>query len=216
VSDVSIEAAIQHLVSTYGTWFVAGVVALESMGIPLPGETTLMAAALYAGATGRLDVLDVIGAAAAGGIVGDNLGFWIGRRLGYRWILRHQSTFHLTPRRLKLGQYLFRKHGGKIVFFGRFIAVLRAWAALLAGINCMPRKRFLVFNATGGIVWASVYGFGAYKFGEKLTHVLGAVGIFLAIGAALLVIVGLMLARKYEERLEEEAERALPGPLPTE
>ena len=120
---------------------------------------------------------------------------------------------HLTPRRLKLGQYLFRRHGGKVVFFGRFVAVLRAFAGLLAGINRMEWAQFLFFNAAGAIVWTSVYGLGAYFFGRKLTNMLSSFGFLLAGGAAVLVIVGWLVVRKHEDRWADEAERALPGPL---
>ena len=208
-----LHAQLTQLVSAYGSWIVGGVVALESMGIPLPGETTLIAAAVYAGTTGQLSVTAVIAAAAAGAIGGDNIGFWIGRTLGFRWVVRPQKTLRLTTRRLKLGQYLFQRHGGKVVFFGRFVAVLRSFAALLAGVNCMEGRRFLLFNAAGGIVWACAYGIAAYTLGERLTNVLSDVGIVLGIGVAALVIAGLLLLRKYEQRLADEAERALPGPL---
>jgi membrane protein DedA with SNARE-associated domain len=180
------------------------------MGIPLPGETTLVTAALYAGATGRLSIAAVVFAAAAGAIVGDNIGFWIGRTLGYRWVVRHQSALRLTPKRLRLGQYLFDRHGGKVVFLGRFVAVLRAFAALLAGLNRMRWRRFLVFNMMGAIVWASAYGGGAYAFGDKLTSVLGETGILLSAAAAALVVIGFLLARKYERRVSDEAERHVP------
>ena len=210
---MSFENHIGHLVSTYGLSVVAVVIGLESAGLPLPGETTLVAAALYAGTTGRLNVALVVVAAAAGAIVGDNIGYWIGRRFGYPLIFRHQSTLHLTQRRLKLGQYLFHRHGGKVVFFGRFVAILRALAGLLAGVNCMEWRRFLLFNATGGIFWATLYGYGAYLFGRKLTNTLTSVGFLLGGIAALLVIVGLIVVRKHEKRWADAAERALPGPL---
>lgn len=207
------DGQVEQLVATYGAWLVGSVVGLESMGIPLPGETTLVTAALYAGTTGRLSITSVLVAAAVGAIVGDNIGFLIGRTLGYRWIVRHQSTFRLNPKRLKLGQYLFLRHGGKVVFFGRFVAVLRAFAALLAGINRMPWHRFLVFNMIGGVVWATAYGGAAYVFGDRLGDLFGRTGVWLSVAAAALVVIGIVLARKYEERLSEKAERQIPGPL---
>jgi membrane protein DedA with SNARE-associated domain len=205
-----VDGQLEHLIATYGAWLVGAIVGLESMGIPLPGETTLVTAALYAGATGRLSIAAVVFAAAAGAIVGDNIGFWIGRTLGYRWVVRHQSALRLTPKRLRLGQYLFDRHGGKVVFLGRFVAVLRAFAALLAGLNRMRWRRFLVFNMMGAIVWASAYGGGAYAFGDKLTNVLGETGILLSAAAAALVVIGFLLARKYERRVSDEAERHVP------
>ena len=124
--------------------------------------------------------------------------------------MRHQSTWPLTTRRLKVGQYLFLRHGGKVVFFGRFVAILRALAAFLAGLNGMEWRRFLLFNALGAIVWAGGYGIAAYAFGEQLTDTLHKAGIVLACAAAV-VIAAFVGARRYERRLEDEAERALPG-----
>jgi len=200
-------------IGTYGAWLVGSAVAVESMGIPLPGETMLVTAALYAGASGKLSITHVVLAAIVGAIAGDNAGFWIGRTVGFRWVMRHRSRLRLTTRRLKLGQYLFLRHGGKVVFFGRFVAVLRAFAALLAGLNCMSRGRFLLFNALGAIVWAGVYGIGAYAFGETLATAPGAAGVVLGLAAAAAVVAALVVARRYERRLEDQAERELPGPL---
>ena len=135
-----------HLLTTYGYWAVFVFIAIESMGIPFPGETMLLVAAIYAGTTHHLSILLVIVAAASGAILGDNLGFMIGRVGGYRLLRRYGRYIRLDERKLKLGQYLFMKHGGKVVFFGRFVAVLRAWAAFLAGTNRMPWPGFLLFN----------------------------------------------------------------------
>src|ERR1700680_126117 len=122
------------------------------MGIPVPGETALIAAAVYAGTTNNVSIWPIIAAAAAGAIAGDTVGFWIGRTLGYSLLLRYGPYIRLTESRLKVGQYLFLRHGGKIVFFGRFFPVLRVVAALLAGANCMPWPRFFLYNAAGGIM----------------------------------------------------------------
>ena len=155
----------------------------------------------------------VVAAAAIGAILGDNAGYWIGRRFGYPWILRHQAKLRLTPRRLKLGQYLFLEHGGKVVFFGRFVALLRALAGLLAGINCMEWRRFLFFNAVGGVVWASLFGVGAYLFGRELPKTLARINLVLGAGAVVAVAIGMLIVRRHEERWADVAERALPGPL---
>ena len=205
--------AIVQLIGSYGVWFVAAIVAFESMGLPVPGETTLVSAALYAGSTGRLDIVDVVTAAAAGAIAGDNVGFWIGREIGRRWLVQHGDRLRLTPSRLKLGQYLFARHGGTVVFFGRFVAVLRAFAALLAGVNRMGWRPFLLFNATGGVAWAAAYGFGAYVFGRKVTHLVGPLGAAMALTAIVGTIAGVFLVRTHERQLAERAERAFPGPL---
>ena len=114
---------------------MAVVVALESMGVPVPGETTLVSAAIFAGTTHRLNIWLVIAAAALGAIAGDSVGYAIGRTLGHRFLINHGALLRMDARRIKLGQYLFKRHGGKVVFFGRFVALLRALAALLAGIR---------------------------------------------------------------------------------
>jgi membrane protein DedA with SNARE-associated domain len=152
---------ISSLISAHGYIVVATVVGIESMGLPLPGETTLVTAAIYAGTTHSLNIGLVVAAASIGAILGDNIGFWIGLTFGRELLARHGRFVRIDARRMKLGQYLFARHGGKVVFFGRFVALLRAAAALLAGINCMPWRRFLFFNATGGVAWASVFGIGA-------------------------------------------------------
>ena len=202
-----------HAAAQYGYGAVALAVGIESIGIPFPGETTLIAAAIYAGTTHRLDIGLIIAAASAGAILGDNIGFWIGRELGYRFLLRYGRYIRVGEARIKLGQYLFLRHGGKVVFFGRFIAVLRALAAFLAGANRMPWPRFLAFNAAGGIVWSTLYGLGAYYLGQQIKGVIGPVGMVLLAVAVVLVVAGLILLRRHEKRLEAEAERALPGPL---
>src|SRR5258708_38591219 len=124
-------------------------------------------AEIYGGTSHNLSIWLVYMAAASGAILGDNIGFWIGREGGYRLLRRYGRYIRLNERRLKVGVYLFRKHGGKVVFFGRFVAVLRAWAAFLAGASRMPWPRFLLFNALGGISCATIYGLGAYLLGAN-------------------------------------------------
>jgi membrane protein DedA with SNARE-associated domain len=204
---------LTHLLTTYGYLAVLLFVAIESTGIPFPGETMLLVAAIYAGTSHRLSIVLVILAAAIGAILGDNIGFWIGREGGYRLLRRYGPYIRLDERKLKLGLYLFRKHGGKVVFFGRFVAVLRAWAAFLAGTNRMRWPSFLLFNALGGILWATIYGLGGYFFGEKIHQLTRPVGIVTIVLAVLIIIASIIFARRNEKRLEDEAEKALPGPL---
>jgi membrane protein DedA with SNARE-associated domain len=206
-------STLTHLLATYGYLAVLLFVAIESTGIPFPGETMLLVAAIAAGTTHQLSITWVIVAAALGAILGDNLGFWVGHEGGYRLLRRYGRYIRLDERRLKLGQYLFLKHGGKVVFFGRFVAVLRAWAAFLAGTNRMAWPRFLVFNAAGAIVWATLYGLGGYFLGDNIHRLVGPLGIVFLVLAVLLIITGIVIVRRNEKRLEDEAERALPGPL---
>src|SRR5438309_5736494 len=190
-----------HFLNAYGYWAVLLFIAIESTGIPFPGETMLLIAAIYAGTTHRLSIPLVIVAAASGAILGDNIGFWIGREGGYRLLRRYGRYIRLDERKLKLGQYLFRKHGGKVVFFGRFVAVLRAWAAFLAGTNRMRWPGFLLFNALGGIVWAIVFGLGGYFLGNNIHRLTGPVGIVTIVLAAIIIIATLIFVRKNEQRL---------------
>src|SRR6476659_7634583 len=203
---------LMHLIATYGYVAIAVIIGLESMGLPLPGESALVIAALYASRHNQ-SIAGVVAAAATGAILGDNIGYWIGREFGYRLLLRYGGYIGLTTGKIKLGQYLFLRHGGKVVFFGRFVAILRILAAFLAGANQMEWRRFLIANATGGIVWACIFGLGAYIFGSALMQVTVPLGAGLVIIAAIIVIGAVWFVRRHEAELEEEAERALPGPL---
>ena len=201
------------LLATYGYWAVLVIVGLESLGIPLPGETILIAASVYAGATHRLSIALVILAATAGAILGDNIGYAIGHWGGYRSLLRYGRYVRLNEARVKLGRYIFLRHGGKVVFFGRFVSVLRTYAAFLAGTLRMPWWRFFAFNATGGILWALLYGIGAYLLGQELSRLTVRADLAVGIAAGVVVVAFLVFLARNERRLEEEAERALPGPL---
>lgn len=203
-------AAVLHHAG-YGA--VALAVGIESLGIPFPGESTLVAAALYAGATHRLDILGVIAAASAGAIIGDGIGFWLGRAFGLHLLLRFGRYVRITERRIRLGQYLFRRHGGKVVFFGRFVALLRAMAAFLAGTNRMAWPRFLLFNAAGGVAWSALYGGGAYLLGGRILRLAGPAGLVLGALAVAGAAAGFVFLRRHEEALADRAEREMPGPL---
>ncbi|MFO1060723.1 MAG: DedA family protein [Dongiaceae bacterium] len=204
---------MHDLLATYGYWAVFGVIALESMGLPLPGESALIAAAIYAGTTHDLALPLVVAAAAAGAILGDNAGYWIGREAGLRLLLRFGPWVGLDQARIKLGQYLFLRRGGSIVFFGRFVALLRTFAALLAGASCMRWSRFLLCNAAGGTCWAVLYGCGGYFLGHAIGRIAGPLGwVALALAGAL-VLAGLWFLRRNMGRLQQAAEQALPGPV---
>ena len=147
------------------------------MGIPLPGETMLVLAAIYAAGDPTLNIWLVIGAAAIGSIIGDNAGYWTGHRYAYAAVLRYGRRVGLSEPRIKVGQYLFRKHGGKVVFLGRFVALLRILAVFLAGVNRMPWRDFLVANAAGPVLWAAVFGLGGYYFGKLLFELHAILGV---------------------------------------
>lgn len=204
---------LDSLLASYGYLAVFIFVGVESIGIPVPGETMLVTAAIYAGTTGRLSIVGVIIASSAGAIVGDNIGYVIGRTGGYRLLKRYGRYIRLDENRLRLGQYLFHKHGPKVVFFGRFISVLRIFAAFLAGVNQMHWRRFLLFNALGGIIWSTLYGVAAYLLGQQLLRLSGEVDLVLAIVGVTVIIAAIVFLRRNEARLQREADEAMPGPV---
>lgn len=204
---------LDHLLGTYGYAAVLAFVLVESLGVPLPGESMLIAAALYAGATHRLAVGLVVAAAAAGAILGDNAGYGLGRWGGYRLLRRYGHLIRVDERKLKVGRYLFLRRGGTVVFLGRFVSILRTYAAFLAGTNFMPWWRFAASNAAGGILWAALYGFGFYFVGRALEQLSTPVDIGLGAAAAAVAIALVVYLKRNERRLEARAERALPGPL---
>ena len=159
---------LQHLIHAYGLLTVAAVVGLECIGFPLPGETALLAAAIYAGTKHDLNIVSVIITAAAAAIVGRMIGYVIGREYGYWLLLRYGNYVRMTESRIKLGQYLFLRHGGKIVFVAQFVPVLRTFAGVFAGANVMPWRDFLVANVVGAVIWAVTYGYAAYALGRDL------------------------------------------------
>jgi membrane protein DedA with SNARE-associated domain len=171
-----------HLIETYGLALLFLLVALESSGIPLPGETSLVTAAILA-AQGHYSLVAVIAVAAAAAIAGDNAGYWIGRKGGRALLPRVPLVGMYFERALPPSERFFRRHGAKTVFLGRFVAVLRVTAAWLAGISRMPWWRFLVWNASGGICWAMLVGLVAYYLGRTAADAIGHYGLLGGLGA---------------------------------
>src|SRR5258706_9982836 len=205
----SFSSSLIRLSQVHGPWIISVVVALESAGVPLPGETILVAAALLAAATNQIDIAVVVAAAAAGAIVGDGIGYTVGRRFGIPLLRKYGRYIRLDENRLLIGRYLFFRYGNSVVFFGRFIAVLRMFAALLAGANSMPAGRFFFFNLNGGICSACLFGFGAYAVGAGIYTISGtlsviSLGLFIATGFALSIFM-----RRNEVTLRRRAELAL-------
>jgi membrane protein DedA with SNARE-associated domain len=180
------------------------LVAMESAGVPLPGETALIAGGVLA-SQGHYPIVAVIAVAALAAIVGDNVGYWIGRKGGRALLRRTPIVRGYFERALPPSERFFRKHGAKTVFFGRFIAILRVTAAWIAGISHMPWWRFLVWNAAGGIVWAILVGTVAYVFGNAVAEAISRYGV---IAAVVVVIGGVLLligVRVWHRRAVEEA-----------
>jgi membrane protein DedA with SNARE-associated domain len=168
---------------------------------------------MYAGTTHQLALAPIILAAAVGEIFANLLGFLLGSRGGYRLLAHHGHLLRLDERKLKLGQYLFLKHRGLLVVLGRFFSVSRTTEAFLAGVNTMGWVRFLFCTVVGGVIWAMVLGWGAYYLGDSLHRPTGPLGIALALLVLCLVVPCLVLLLRTMRRLEDEAQRMLPGPL---
>src|ERR1035438_111076 len=178
---------VKHLVQVFGYPLLFLIVMSESSGLPVPGETGLIAAAVIA-SQGKLKIELVIALAAAGAIVGDNIGYAIGRK-GGRWLLLRPGPFHYQRTRVLLtGEPFFERHGPKAVFFGRFVLGLRVWASWLAGATRMHWRSFALWNALGGITWATTIGLIAYYLGHSAGNAIEAFGLYGL--AAVLVAVG--------------------------
>lgn len=191
--------AIFGISSSLG-YLLPAVVGLESMGVPSPGETALILAAVLAN-RGKLQIELVIAIAVASAIIGDNIAYFIGRRVG-REVLSRPGPFHRRRSQLLVaGDRFFDKHGSKAVFLGRWVALLRVAAAWIAGINEMPFKRFFFWNALGGLTWATTVGLAGYFAGHAAERIIKNVGIYgaIAIGVA---IVGFLIWRRVRERRE--------------
>jgi len=203
---------VEHLVETAGYPLLFLVVMAESSGVPVPGETGLITAGILA-SQGKLEIPLVIVLAAVAAIVGDNIGYLIGRK-GGRWVLERPGAFQRQRREvLLIGEPFFLKHGPKAVFFGRFVLGLRVWASWLAGATRMPWRSFVLWNALGGILWATLIGLIAYFLGRSADNALKAFGLY-GLAAALLGLVGLFLMhrRAARRRRELDAEKPQEGP----
>lgn len=230
LSDMPLAAFIsldtlREALSTLGYPAVALFIMIESTGIPFPGETMLLLASFYAAVDHRLQIPLVIACAAFGAIVGDNIGYLIGRTGGYALVQRFGRYVFLKPAHLQKAQRFFARHGDKTVFLGRFIAVLRAWAAFLAGVNHMPWPNFLFYNAAGGILWSIVYGCLGFYAGRIFHDNFGAVeqiaktiswGGAAAIVAVIVAIYFLLRLRRKRRHMEqaEDAETAVEAASP--
>ena len=204
---------LSHLIAAYGYWALFALVAAESLGIPLPGETALIIAGIYAGHTHRLSPWLIFAVAAVAAIIGDNIGYWIGGKGGYPLARRYGHKVRLDERKLKIARYLFDRHGGTVVFLGRFVSILRMYAAFLAGTSRMRWRRFLPANAAGGILWAAVYTLASYLAGNTLRQASATITVVLGAVAVVAIAAALVLVWHQASRLAPRAEIAYPGPL---
>jgi membrane protein DedA with SNARE-associated domain len=193
---------VTHFFTHHGLPLLFAVVMIESFGIPLPGETALIAFGVLA-SQGHYQIQWVIVLAAAGAILGDNLGYWLIGRLGGRALFRKWSWLNnYAERVLPQAEKLMERHGGKTVFFGRFVTVLRYTAAWIAGLGRMPWWRFLFWNATGGICWATAVGLVAYYSGHAAADAIQRYGIYAAGAIVLALALGWLVVHRGKRRLE--------------
>jgi membrane-associated protein len=190
---------VNELVKTAGYPLLFVLVMSESGGVPIPGETALITAAVLA-SQGKLQIALVIVIAAAGAIVGDNIGYVIGRK-GGRWLLERPGAFYRQRQEvLRVGEPFFERHGPKAVFFGRFLLGLRIWASWLAGTTRMHWRSFALWNALGGISWATAVGLVAYLLGNSAGSAVEAFGIYGLIAVVIAIVGGLVLHRRHVRR----------------
>jgi membrane protein DedA with SNARE-associated domain len=195
-------AAIINVSGNLG-YVLPAIIGLESMGVPSPGETALVLAAILA-SQGKLQIWLVIVIGVASAIIGDNAGYLLGRKLGREVLEKPGPLQHRRIALIRAGDRFFEKHGSKAVFLARWIALVRFAAAWLAGINRMPFKQFFFWNALGGITWGITFGLVGYFGGRAAAHVLERVGVIGAILLAVLVVGGLVYLRVRERRSSEE------------
>ena len=201
-------AHIEQLLHQYGYAAIFIVIALENVGLPVPGETILVTSAIFAAETHELNVFGIVGIAIAACIAGSIGGFAIGRYGEQHFLHTWGPKVHLKERDLRLGQYLFRRYGAAVVLVARYVAILRSLASLLAGANRMDSHRFVIFTSLGAAAWAATYGFGAYALGRRLAELSASATIPLVAVVALLVIAGIWFVHHNRARLQREADRA--------
>ncbi|MFI9392833.1 DedA family protein [Streptomyces bauhiniae] len=200
-------APLAPLLGHYGYWAVGAVVFLEDFGVPAPGETILLAAGVYAGA-GELNIVAVAAIAFAAAVVGDNVGYVIGRTGGRAFVERWGKYILLTPKRFEAAEAFFRRHGGKIVTVARFVEGLRQANGIIAGTTGMAWPRFLAFNALGAALWVGLWSSLAYLAGSHITAVYDEIVryqryVLIAVGLLVAALVVRHLVRRRRARRTE-------------
>ena len=200
-----------EFVSIYGVWLVAAFIALESIGMPLPAEAALIAAGFFAARTHGIDIWSLISAGILAAILGEIVGFWIGRRFGHRLLMRYGARLGFTEGRIRIGQWLFVQYGGRFVFIARFLPFLRNIAAVLAGTNSMAQHSFYFASATAAAAWIISYGLAAYSFGEAFANLASPAAVVFGLAATLIMLAAPVLILRYERSLLAKVEREFPG-----
>lgn len=205
-------ASLTTFIEGHGQWallLLFVLLTLESFGLPLPGETALIACSVLA-SQGSLSIAWVIVVGVAAAVVGDNLGYWVAREGGRPLLERHKWTRSYAEKYLPTGERFFARHGGKAVFFGRFVAVLRVTAAWIAGLSHMHWWRFFGWNLAGGVVWATGVAVIAYVLGDAAAQALSRYGLFAAGGAIVITVLGVLVVKRLEKRVLQDEDRPSP------
>jgi membrane protein DedA with SNARE-associated domain len=198
---LGLDISIAHFLNTYGYLAVFLFIAIENLGVPFPGETMLVAASVFAAQSCGLQEVGVIAACIAGSIVGSTAGFYIGRT-GGRGLIR---KLRISDKHLEPAEAYFVRYGSATVFFGRFLAVLRAWAAFLAGLNRMNPIRFMIYNSAGAIIWSTLFGLLGYALGKNLDRLkqvlteLGTLGTVIIVVIVVVIVVAVVRHRRAVE-----------------
>ena len=190
---------MQSLVHDYGLFVLFLVIAAESAGVPLPGETALAAAGVLA-SRGDMNIAAVISVAAVAAIIGDNVGYWVGRIGGRRLLQKSSLVDRHASKVLPWSERFFARHGGKTIFLARFVAVLRVTAAWIAGISRMHWWQFFLWNAAGGIAWAIAVGLVAYYAGQAAAAAIARYGLIAGAAIFVLLVVGAFVVRFVRRR----------------
>ncbi len=197
---------LTHLLDSYGYGLLGLVICLESFGLPLPGESLLIAASLYAASTHHMAIFMVVAVASLAATLGSMGGFALGRWIGPARLARYGRYVGLNEDRTRITTGLFRRHGAKVILVARFVAFLRSLAAILAGATHMSWTRFALANVAGAVVWSALYGVGAYLLGEEARRMATPAAIGLGCVAAVVVVVSIMLVRRQERSLLQSGE----------
>src|SRR5438105_5193036 len=199
-------ALLERLLHPYGYFAVFAVIALENVGLLVPGETILISAAIFAATTHELNVIAIVITATVAALAG-SIGGWAIGRYGERHLHRYGRYLHLDERDLRLGRYLFRRYGGRLVFVARFVAFLRALAGVLAGLNRMESTRFMLFSGLGAASWAAAFGFGAYALGREIEALSARGSILMGFAVVVAAIAGFRFIQHNRARLQQEADQ---------
>jgi membrane protein DedA with SNARE-associated domain len=197
-----------HELETYGLILLFAFVAVECCGIPLPGETALITAAVLAG-DGHFNIAEVIAVAAAAAVIGDSVGYWIARVGGRALIARIPFARGAAETYLPKGERFFERHGPKTIVIARFIAGLRITVAWLAGLSRMPWPKFLLYNGLGGILWATVIGLAAYEFGRSAVDAVTHYGLWAVAAIVVVVVIGFIGHRILHKRMESRGKEGI-------